>query len=93
MPPTVLLGGRLCRAVGSMMRMTMVRMPVGLLPLLAGRPLLFNLRRAAALRKGADRRCQDQPGKTRTKVGPTMLRFLPIMPNPLTGPQNAGSRC
>ena len=49
-----------------LVHMMMVRMPVGLLSLLAGRPLLSR-RRAAVLRNGRDHCGQHGTGETHTK--------------------------
>jgi hypothetical protein len=66
-------------AVSSRVRTMMVPMPVGLLPLLAGRPLLSRRRRAVVLREGRDRRRQNEAKRFTPKNAPTTLRFVPIM--------------
>ena len=63
--------------------MVVVRMPVGLLPLLAGRSLLSRRHCAAVLREGGDRRRQDEAGENRAKQ----------CANPASPQPHAATRC
>ena len=62
----MLLWGWLRAVIRSLVHMVMVRMPVRLLPLLAGRPLLAR-RRAIILSDGGNRCRQDDADETHTK--------------------------
>src|ERR1700741_3991334 len=64
--------------------MMMVRMPVELLPLLAGRPLLSRRRCAVVLREGGDRRRQHEAGEIYTKKCANHASLRPHHASPYT---------